>query len=252
MAAMIAPQPILTRATATLVLGVVLTMTPQASYGRDMTGKGGIGLQQSSQAEMGRLPMLLFRYWGVKTAWELLVGLDLVRDRSTSAVYFKSAPNKQVFMLDSAAAKASAGADANAIDRVAPWFFDTTNIFIGLGVHRMVHGWDHLSVTLGLRGVAEFSSTESKARGERSKGRFSSALALLLEVPLQAEVFLSDHSSITASVGLSASISSSFDTTNEKDGGLIDLLGTKGTNRGGVAFELGGRYAGGLGYTYYF
>lgn len=241
-----------------LSVALLLSAVALPCMARDMTGKGGIGIQRSSQAEMGNLPMLLFRYWGAKTGWEVLVGLDLVRDRSSSAVYFKSAPTKQVFMLDTAVPTADGPnatgtlTSADQIEHVEPWFFDTTNIFVGLGMHRMIFGSDHLSVTLGVRGVAQFSSTEDKARSETSKGQFSSALALLLEVPLQAEVFLSDHSSITASVGLSASVASKLSATGDKDGGLVDLLNAGGTDRGGMAFELGGRYSGGLGYTYYF
>ncbi len=241
------------RAVASLVIGlgvVALTVTPLAVSARDMTGKGGLGLLQSSHPQMSRLPTLLFRYWGAKSCWELLVGFDLVRDRSTTAVYFKTAPTTQVFMLDTAVP--DGGAANPTVDHVEPWFFDTAHIFVGLGVHRMVHSSSNLSVTLGARAVAQFTSTENKARTDTTVGKLTSALALLAEVPLQAEYFLSDHSSISASVAITASISSSFDATSDKDGGLVELLGSSGADRGGAAVQLGGRYSGGLGFTYYF
>jgi len=224
-----------------------------AANARDMTGKGGIGLLQSSHPRMNRLPTLLFRYWRRRSCWELLVGVDLVSDQSHTAVYYKSAPTTQVFMLDANVPEAAGKAGGSGeIDRVQPWFFDTTHIFTGIGVHRMVHSSSDLSVTLGLRGIAQFSSTKDSPRTGSALPQITSELALLAEVPFQVEYFLSDHSSFSASVAITASISSSFSTTNENDGGLVDLLGPSNTNRGGVALELGGRYSGGVGYTYYF
>ena len=226
------------------VLVVMAALLPGSAVARDMTGKGGLGLMQSSHPQMSRLPTLLFRYWGRKVCWELLLGFDVMRDRSQTAVYFKTAPATQVFMLDTDIERIP---DArNSVDRTTPWFFDTTHIFAGLGIHRMVYEGSNLSVTLGVRGVAQISSMESKARS------VTSALALLAEVPFQAEYFLSDHSSVSASVSLSASISSSLETTNATDGGLGDLLGASEANRGGMTIEFGGRYSGGVGYTYYF
>lgn len=232
------------------VLAVMAALLPGSAVARDMTGKGGLGLMQSSHPQMSRLPTLTFRYWGRRVCWELLLGFDVMRDRSQTAVYFKTAPATQVFMLDTDIEKIP---DArNSVDRTTPWFFDTTHIFAGLGVHRMVYEGSNLSVTLGVRGVAQVSSMESKARSFTSQGQLTSALALLAEVPFQAEYFLSDHSSVSASVSLSASISSSLETTNATDGGLGDLLGASDANRGGMTIEFGGRYSGGVGYTYYF
>ena len=234
-----------------LLLAVVSCLwLPLSATARDMTGKGGLGLLQSSHPQMSRLPTLLFRYWGEKSCWELLVGFDLVRDRSTSSVTYDDKDKPQVFMLDTAVP--AGGASNSEIKSVEPWFFDTTHIFAGIGWHRMVHGSSSLSLTLGVRAVAQFTSTEDKARKDDGDGAVTSALALLAELPLQAEFFLSDHSSISASVAISASISSSLRATNETDGGLVDLLGTSTDDRGGVAIQLGGRYSGGVGFTYYF
>ena len=113
-----------------VVLGVLaITAMPRQISARDMTGKGGLGLLQSSHPQMSRLPTLLFRYWGAKSCWELLVGFDLVRDNSSTAVYFKTAPTTQVFMLDTEIPEG--GATNPAVDRVEPWFFDSAHIFVG-------------------------------------------------------------------------------------------------------------------------
>ena len=229
---------------------VLVALAASPALARDMTGKGGLGLVQSSHPQMSRLPTLLFRYWGRRISWEMLLGFDVIRDRSQTAVYFKTAPTTQVFMLDTAVP--SLTAPTSTVDHIEPWFFDTTHIFVGFGLHRMVYEGNSLSVTVGLRGVAQFSSIENKARNVTAEGKLTSALALLAEIPLQAEFFLSDHSSVTASVALSASLSSSLDTTSNTEGGLGDLIGGSGTSRGGMTLEIGGRYSGGVGYTYYF
>lgn len=196
---------------------------------------------------MNLLPTLTFRYWGARSCWEALVGFGLLRDRDTTAVLLKTAPDEEVLMADSAV-------PSEGVQSATQLFLDTTRIYFGLGFHKIVVNTPRLTVTLGARGIAQYSTTERKKRqqGESDAGTVISALALLGEFPLQAEFFLSDHSSIVAMVALTASVASSFQATSNQDSGLAELLGTTATGRGGVALQLGGRYSGGLGFTYYF
>ncbi len=118
----------------------------------------------------------------------------------------------------------------------------------GLGVLMRIVDQPRLSVALGVRGWLRYGWTISDPDGEEE-----SWIGLLLELPLQAEYFLSDHSSIVASFGPSLAWS------DQIDGGLTDgetVYGPGATGEGfagsGLLLRLGGGHGGGLGYTYYF
>ena len=227
-----------------MAIAVGLLIAAPTVEARDMNGKGGVGIQQSTHSFMSRLPTLVFRYWGRKHNWELGLGFDLRRDRGVSEV--TSTDGSVVQRPDS-------DVRVTANDTVRKLFIDSTQIYATIGYHRMVVDRKRLSLTLGARAVVQLSSAEITSRDGSldTKPQLTSALAILAEVPLQAEFFLTDHSSITAGVSLSMTISESFILTSQEDGALTDLVGLS-TGRGGVSAQLGGQYSGGLGYSYYF
>lgn len=228
-----------------LTLATTLLASAQPASARDMTGKGGLGLMQSAHTDMVHLPTLLFRYWNRSSCWELLVGFDVRQDKGVTEVEYI---DSSVLILP------DAQVPTVGVRGTRPLYVESRRIYAGFGLHKLVYGTSRVSLTIGARGVAQLSTLEKKKRGASASdtGEVTNALALLAEVPLQAEFFLSDHSSVTASVGLSASISQSFAATSETDDGLAALIGAAASGRGGVSLELGGRYSGGVGYTYYF
>lgn len=197
------------------VLGALVVwccLTPQPASARDMTGKGGVGLIQSLDADLRRTPAFTFRYWRDGWAFETLVAIDwLQRERP----------------LD-----------------------DVREAQGGLGVLVRVVDTMELSVSVGLRGWAHYAWTISDPTGEEE-----SWLGLLFELPLQAEFFLSDHSSILASVGPSVLLTDRFKSSLDRRSGPSQALAGPDSDldkRGGVIVRLGGDYSGGIGYTYYF
>lgn len=210
-----------------------------------MTGKGGIGLLHSSHPFMSRLPTLLFRYWNRAGCWEFFIGFDLRRDRGVTEVVDDNGARQR---------RPDSRVQTSAQAAVTPLFIDSTQVYAGAGHHRLLVDRRRLSLTIGGRGIVQLTSAESTPRANDSNlsPTLSSALSLLIEVPLQVEYFLTDHSAISASVSASASVSESFAVASKDDGGLQDLMGVLSSGRGGVSLSLGGGFSGGLGYTYYF
>jgi hypothetical protein len=87
--------------------------------------------------------------------------------------------------------------------------------------------------------------------GSPCVSRVESQLSVQLELLLVAEWFFSDHLGISAAVGPSALLTSSFAASAEQDAGLDALLG-RNLTRGGAVLGLGGQYGGGIGLHYYF
>ena len=118
----------------------------------------------------------------------------------------------------------------------------------GVGVLFRVIDQPKLSVAFGVRGWFRYGWTISDPAGEEE-----SWIGALLELPLQAEYFFSDHSSIVASFGPSLAWS------DQIDNGLTNgdtTYGPSATGEGftgsGLLMRLGGGHGGGLGYSYYF
>ena len=105
-----------------------------------------------------------------------------------------------------------------------------------------------MSAAIGLRVWARYSWTISDPVGEEE-----SWLGLLVEIPLQAEFFLSDHSSLVVSFGPSLLWNSRTDSgTAGSSKGLDAGIPNEGFGGDGLLIRLGGGHGGGLGYTYYF
>ena len=103
-----------------------------------------------------------------------------------------------------------------------------------------------MSAAIGLRVWTRYSWTVSDPIGEEE-----SWLGLLVEMPLQAEFFLSDHSSLVVSFGPSLLWNSRSD-RGSKGSGLDGGILNEGFDADGLLIRLGGGHGGGLGYTYYF
>jgi hypothetical protein len=121
---------------------------------------------------------------------------------------------------------------------------------LGLALLVRVLDTPHISATIGIRGWAQYSWTLTDDPAEEE-----SFLGLLIEVPLQVEFFLSDHSSLIASVGPSVLFSQRLKSSLSPEGSsLLSLQGGEKDldKRGGIAVDLGGGFSGGIGFTYYF
>lgn len=103
-----------------------------------------------------------------------------------------------------------------------------------------------VSAAIGVRAWARYSWTISDPVGEEE-----SWLGLLVELPLQAEFFLSDHSSLLVSFGPSLLWNSRSD-RGSGGSGLDSGIPNEGFDGDGLLIRLGGGHGGGLGYTYYF
>ena len=206
--------------TATMVVTITATIGSDGAgfvmpaHARDMTGKGGVGLLMPTSDVLGQTPVIALRYWRQTIAVEAMVGYDWLRS--------------------------TAGDD------------DTRRLHAGAGATWKLVDGARLSAGVGGRVWMQYTSNEITTVGN-GKSTFSiqNDLGLLLELLLVAEWFVSDHLGISAAVGPSIFVVSSFAPTSRTDSGLCDLLGTK-ASRGGSLIELGGRYGGGIGLQYYF
>lgn len=194
---------------------MALTLWPAApAQARDMTGKGGVGLLVPTSDVLGQTPVIALRYWRQSIAVDAMVGYDWMRTSSDD--------------VETRRLHAGAGATWKLVDG--------TRLSAGIGGRLWMQYTTH-EVTVVENGESQTSALDD--------------LGLLLEVLLVAEWFVSDHLGISAAVGPSFFVVSSFAPTSRTDSGLTDLLGPN-ASRGGSLIELGGRYGGGIGLQYYF
>ena len=188
-----------------------------------MTGKAGVGFSARLDRGFQQVPVLTFRYWKRAFAFEAIAGFDW--------------------------------------DVTAGQLDDTRRFHGGVGALWMIRGSQHISASIGMRAYTQITYRDLEATTVRISvdeqgqttlldplSRSSFDLGLLIAFPLQIEHFLSDHSSITASVALTIVTSSGFET----DSGQDSVLDRPFREIEGASMQLAGRYSGGLGYTYYF
>ncbi len=189
-----------------------MLLAPGWAAARDMTGKGGLGVLVPTSSRLGHTPVLALRYW-------------------RSAFAFEAAGGADWFMT-------SAGDD------------DTRRVFgqVG-GTWRLVDS-RRLTAGLGGRLWMVYESRELTLAGATgTEYEITNDFGLILEILLVAEYFFTDHFGISASVGPALSWGWSCETQSRSDCGLIDVFDAR---RGATVLELGGRYGGGIGMTYYF
>jgi hypothetical protein len=209
-----APRRARGRGLALSTLLIVAICATSTAQARDMTGKGGLGTLVPTSDVLGTTPVIALRYWRRQFAFEMHVGFDWLRS-------------------------------TDSVDT-----FDARKVHAGLGVIWALVDGPRVSAGFGLRGwlqIGSFTSTNS-ITGDNKSGN---DVGVLLEALLVAEWFLSDHVGISAAVGPSLYLANSFVSSAKKDPKLQELIGPNLTSGGGL-IELGGRYSGGLGLTYYF
>jgi len=181
---------------------------------RDMTGKAGFGLTASSAGP----PSLSMRYWRTQSAYELLVAAT-----SYSSDPVQIDPTHTMTTLD-------------------------TQLRVAIGMLYRIGDHPRTSLAVGLRpwilyeyGGTDTTDSTTKAT-KRTAGDFP--LRFGVEVPLQAEMFLTDH------FGLVALVSLSFG-TGAPLGSPADQLSLR-AQKGSKLVMLGGAFGGGIGASYYF
>ena len=212
------PWTNLTRHTAGALALTIALAWSGAAAGRDMTGKGGIGVLQPIGDGTQNTPTLLaFRYWRTQFAFELLAGFDT----SPGAICTDAEANSN-------AGEAAPGSPTNCGARQSSVRGGATVLF------RLL---DSPQFSAGLGGRVWFILDHLRAG--------DSQLGTVIELPFQVEYFLNDNASVQAGVGPVLLMLGSFD-----EGGIGTTL--LGNARNGVQVRVGGRYSGGAGFTYYF
>lgn len=188
-----------------------------------MTGKAGFGFSARLDEGFRQVPAMTFRYWLRSFAFEAIGGFDW--------------------------------------DVVRGQLDDTRRLHGGAGAFWLIHGTRHMNVSLGGRLYTQITLRDTEKESVRIQVDKSGQteivdklhnegfrVGLLLAFPLQIEHFLSDHSSVTASVALTAGASSSFDASTTGNTAIDKPF----RELSGATIQLAGRYSGGVGYTYYF
>lgn len=188
-----------------------------------MTGKAGVGFAARLDRGLTDTPSLTFRYWRGALATEFILGFDWDVGRTQLS--------------------------------------DMQRFHGGFGALWMVHDSPHLSVSVGGRLYIQFTSlqqerasvpvvieTSGEVRLTEKPSRDQLDTGALLALPMQVEYFLSDHSAITASVGITLATVG----TGVRSFGAVGGTGRPFTQRDGITVQLAGQYSGGVGYTYYF
>jgi hypothetical protein len=206
------------RATATAALAlcalVMVCASPSPAVARDMTGKGGFGTLIPTSDALGSTPTVALRYWRRNTAFEMHAGFDWLRGN----------------------------------DKVAPR--DARRVHVGLGMIWALVDGPRLTAGLGLRGWLQVGSSETRNADDEIV-ESTNEVSVLVEALLTAEWFLSDHIGVSAAIGPSVLLNNSSSTTSGADPTLQELIGPS-LQGSGSSIELGGRYSGGIGLTYYF
>lgn len=182
-----------------------------------MTGKAGFGLTTTGNGP----PFLSLRYWRTQSAYELMV------------------------------AATSHSSDAVPIDATHTKTSYDTQIRAALGLLYRVADHPRASLVLGVRpwllyeyGGSDKTGPDATGKSTTIKTASDIPLRWGIEIPLQAEMFLTDH------FGLLALVSVSFG-TGAPLGTPTDQLSLR-AGRGSKLMTLGGAFGGGVGASYYF
>ena len=198
-----------------------LAIAPLDAQARDMTGKAGLGFTGRLVSTLHRsAPALTFRYWRETFAIELIAGFDWDIDQS------RLRETRQF------------NGGFGVLYRV----YDVPRVSAAIGGRLFVQG---TTSDVEADSVLVTASDNGQVRVLDELSSSSLVFDLVIAVPLQIEFFLSDHSAITASVGLSLVASSGGN-------GSVGAGATPMPRTAGGRIELAGRHSGGIGYTYYF
>jgi len=204
------------------VLLAATCLAPEPAAARDMTGKAGVGFAARLDRSPLSAPSLTFRYWRDTLSFEFIFGFDWD-------------------VLDTS-------------------LHDERVLHGGAGALWMVHDSRNLSVSVGGRVFVEVNSLDTErqsipmvvdsdgtTRVTDCLNNTTDRVQLMFALPLQVEYFLSDHSSLTAAVGVTVGGGGLLPNDSCKD---VEESAYDATS--GITIRVAGRYSGGIGYTYYF
>lgn len=237
------------------LLALLLGAVP--CYGRDMTGKAAVGMTLTSTG----MPMLTLRYWRTRLALELMTGWRSHRDDMPQVAVVDgkrqlepgatAAPGELVAEC-TALASANELAKQPAARSVCTGTLELSTLRIATGMLWRVGDAPRASLSLGLRPWVQLSSetlklTRTTALGKESNsgdGNKTTNLATLwgVDLPLQAEAFLTDHASLNGHVALTIGYGAVPVHSSSKV--LQDARG--------VWIGSSGSFSGGAGFSYYF
>lgn len=240
-----------------LGLGATATFDTSIAQARDMTGKASVGALVTSTG----MPMLALRYWRTRMALEFLAGWRSHRDelptvtlqdgnRVTTAG--AALASSELVSECKTLASASELAKQSGARSVCAATLELSTLRLALGMLVRVGDGPRASLAIGVRpwvqlGTQTLKLTRTTALGKESDtgdGNKVNSLDALwgLDIPLQAEAFLSDHVSIHGHVALSLGYGG---LPNGSDSGILQ-------GASGLWMGTGGSFSGGGGFSYYF
>lgn len=238
-------QTLLPLLTALLLLGHALANTAHA---RDMTGKAGVGVQVDAQ----NVPRLVFRYWRTNSAIELLAAwpsrtAQWPADSKLSDLPVASRPT----------------ADGNVMQH---YFYEQRQpIRIALGFLYRIGDAPRASLAIGVRPWLQIDKRNFRWRSENPgevplvdppfQDKDGTAVAPQevtfwnygVELPLQAEAFLTDNFSLQGYVSINATLGVPVD---EKTALSNPLAARADANT--FTLSTAGAFSGGAGFCFYF
>ena len=236
---------------------LALLLGAMPCYARDMTGKAAVGMVLTSTG----MPMLTLRYWRTRLGLELMTGWRSHRDdmpqvtvQDGKRVVDPGAAVAPAELLAECSALASANdlAKQPAARSVCLGTLELSTLRLAAGVLWRVGEAPRASLSVGLRPWVQLSTetlklTRTTALGKESNsgdGNQISNLATLwgVDLPLQAEAFLTDHASLNGHVAFSVGYGSVPAHSASK------LL----QDARGVWLGTSGVFSGGAGFSYYF
>lgn len=233
-----------------LLCGALLA--PWTAQARDMTGKASVGVLMTNDG----LAKLALRYWRTQMAVEVTAGWE---SRTLSL------PTVQV---QNGVERVPSGATAADVERcvlaaddptnatTCASTYSTTALRIGFALLYRIGDARQASLAVGLRPWVQL---ESDARSDRISAVSAAGVAQTsrtlsevgdaplrygVEIPLQAEAFVTDHISVVGSVALSASLGRLTRRAGDGPG--------QRSQKDDLWLGLGGVFSGGAGISYYF
>lgn len=242
-----------------LLVASVLTvwLAAMPCYGRDMTGKAGVGITLTSTG----MPLLTLRYWRTRVGLELMTGWRSHLDAMPTVTI---QDGKRVLQAADVAASGELVAECNALVNgndlakqpgarsVCTGTLELSTLRLAAGGLWRIGDSPRASLSVGLRPWVQLGSETLKLYRTTTLGKDSNSgdgnktnnLSTLwgIDLPLQAEAFLTDHASFNGHVALSMGY-----------GAVPSRSGSKvWQDARGVWLGTSGVFSGGAGFSYYF
>ncbi len=217
------------------------------AYARDMTGKAGVGVQVDAQ----QVPRLVFRYWRTNSAIELLAAWPSMTAQWPADSKLADLPVATRHTKDG--------------DVLQHYFYEQRQpIRVALGFLVRIGDAPRASLAIGVRPWLQIDKRNIRWRlgGERdrvtvdppftdAKGKVAPEEITFwnygVELPLQAEAFLTDNFSLQGYVSINATFGAPVD---DKTALSNPLAGRAGANT--FTLSTAGAFGGGAGFCFYF